>query len=215
LCGIGLLPKIEGRFAIFGGIFTIVLGPRDRLSCARMERLSIRPVSTEDDLESITRLIRAAYAKHAGNNLRYWATHQSVADTARRFGQGCGLVAEMGGTIVGTVTVRPPNPESSVTVFRDPATWTVSQFAVSPDLQGRGIGRRLLRAAAEHAQARGGRVLTLDTAAPALELIEMYQRWGYRVVGECDWRPKTNYLSVVMTCPIAAEPEPLAAESPR
>ena len=44
----------------------------------------------------------------------------------------------------------------------------------------------------------------LDTAAPATDLIDMYVRWGYTVIGECDWRPKTNYLSVVVSRPIAA-----------
>lgn len=39
----------------------------------------------------------------------------------------------------------------------------------------------------------------LDTAQPASTLIAMYESWGYRVVGECDWRPLTNYTSVVMS----------------
>ena len=26
----------------------------------------------------------------------------------------------------------------------------------------------------------------------------MYESWGYQVVGECDWRPLTNYTSVLM-----------------
>jgi hypothetical protein len=45
---------------------------------------------------------------------------------------------------------------------------------------------------------RGARVLALDTAAPATKLIAMYERWGYRIVGAADWRPTTNYESVVM-----------------
>jgi len=40
---------------------------------------------------------------------------------------------------------------------------------------------------------------TCDTAAPAHALIAMYEAWGYKVVGACDWRPDTNYTSVVMS----------------
>ncbi len=40
--------------------------------------------------------------------------------------------------------------------------------------------------------------MALDTAAPALGLISMYKAWGYELAGEHDWRPITNYLSVLM-----------------
>lgn len=40
--------------------------------------------------------------------------------------------------------------------------------------------------------------MALDTAQPATALIAMYESWSYRVVGECDWRPLTNYTSVLM-----------------
>ncbi len=38
----------------------------------------------------------------------------------------------------------------------------------------------------------------MDTAQPAARLILRYEAWGYAVVGTCDWRPGTNYESVVM-----------------
>jgi hypothetical protein len=45
--------------------------------------------------------------------------------------------------------------------------------------------------------------MALDTAQPAQALIDMYVAWGYTPVGTCDWRPRTNYLSVLMQKPIA------------
>jgi hypothetical protein len=36
-------------------------------------------------------------------------------------------------------------------------------------------------------------------------LIALYQRWGYAIVGEVDWRPFTNYASVLMSRPIRTE----------
>ena len=165
----------------------------------------IRALSPTDDMTALTKLIRAAYAERAANNLRYWATHQSVEDTVSRYAMGQGLIAESNGQIVGTLTVRPPQADSQVAAFRQPAAWTLAQFGVLPEFRGRGVGRQLHDAALAHAQANGGRIIALDTAAPAVELIEMYHRWGYRIVGECDWRPHTNYLSVVMAKQIAPD----------
>lgn len=152
----------------------------------------------------LTEIIHAAYAKRAAKNLRYWATHQTVNDTAKRFSSGHGLIAECATKIVGTLTVRPPQANSEVPIYRVPNTWTLGQFAVLPALQGFGIGRQLHAAAVDYALSNGGQIMALDTAAPATELIEMYIRWGYTVVGECDWRPHTNYLSVLMSRSITA-----------
>ena len=164
---------------------------------------TIRPVTPQDDLALLTKVIHAAYAKHSANNLRYWATHQTVEDTAERFSSGQGFVAERDGQVVGTLTVRPPKPDSEVPLYRNSATWTLCQFAVLPAFQGFSIGRRLHDAALEYASFNGGRVVALDTAAPATDLVDLYLRWGYTVVGECDWRLHTNYLSIVMSRPIA------------
>lgn len=149
--------------------------------------LLIRPVTAADDLARLTALIHSAYAPHAQRGLRYWGTHQSVEDTAKRFASGTGLVMLDGNDYVGTATLRPPQPESTVPLYREPAVWSLCQFCISPDAKGRGYARKA-----------GARVMALDTAQPATALIAMYESWGYRVVGECDWRPLTNYTSVLM-----------------
>jgi ribosomal protein S18 acetylase RimI-like enzyme len=173
-----------------------------------MKRMSnepqIRPLSSTDDLGEITRLIHLAYAPHAALGLRYWGTHQSVADTATRFASGQGFVVELAGEYVGTVTVRPPQPESPLKLYRDPHTWSISQFAVSPNLKGTGLGKALHDVALAHARQNGALVMALDTAAPAKALIAMYRAWGYQQVGEHSWQPHTNYVSVVMSRALGA-----------
>jgi GNAT superfamily N-acetyltransferase len=164
----------------------------------------IRPIDSRDDLGRITALIHAAYAPHAARGLRYWATYQSEADTAERFASGSGLVAVDGEDYIGTITVRPPRAESPVVLYRQPTVWTVEQFCVAPAWQGTGLGRALHDEAVAIARRAGASALALDTAAAAHALIAMYERWGYRVVGECDWRPQTNYVSVVMSRDLGA-----------
>lgn len=161
-------------------------------------RVTIRPFHREDDLERITEVIHRGYAVLAINGLRFWGTHQSPADTLERLNKGAGFLAILEGEIVGTITIRPPDPESEVEFYRHATTWIVNQFAVIPEHAGRGIGSALHNYALEHAMQQGATRVALDTANGAEHLIAMYKRWGYAVVGTCDWRPFTNYESVVM-----------------
>ena len=161
-------------------------------------RPAIRSVRADDDLACLTELIHAAYASQAAKGLRFWGTHQSVDDTRKRLASGHGIVAECEGELVGTITVRAPQPDSPVALYRNPTTWTICQFAVAPALKGSGLGKSLHDAAMAHALLHGGATMALDTAAPAEGLIAMYRAWGYEPAGEVDWRPHTNYRSVIM-----------------
>lgn len=160
--------------------------------------LHCRPVEVADNLEALTLLIRSAYAPHAASGLRYWATHQSVEDTAKRLAAGHGFVALQGDSVVATVTLREPESDSKVPLLREPGTWSFGQFAVAPAHKGKGFGRQIHDFAVAFAHAHGCRRMALHTAQPATALIAMYRSWGYVAVGTCDWRPHTNYLSVLM-----------------
>lgn len=170
-------------------------------------KLRVRRVSEADDLYALTELIHAAYESHAASGLRYWATRQSVAETEMRISRGVCFVGEVGGEVVATITLARPNPTSKVELLRDPQTWSFGQFAVAPAFKGRGFGRHLHDAALMEAATLGCKVRALHTAQPAVALINMYRSWGYTQVGTCDWRPHTNYLSVLMSKVLHSDPE--------
>jgi GNAT superfamily N-acetyltransferase len=163
------------------------------------QNLLVRAVRVDEDFAQLTAIIRAAYAPHATQGLRYWGTHQSVDDTQKRLASGIGLIAEVDGKLAGTITLRAPQPNSEVPLYRNAKTWSICQFAVAPAHKGFGVGAALHRRAVELARANGAAVLALDTAAPAAALIAKYAAWGYVKCGECDWRPHTNYLSTLMS----------------
>ncbi len=163
----------------------------------------IRPLEASDDLAALTRLIHAAYAVHAHRGLRYWGTHQSVEDTASRVASGSTFVLASEAELRGTITVRRPQPDSPVPTYREPRVFTLCQFCVAPSLKGQGWGRRLHQHAISYAQSAGAEAVALDTAEPATALIALYKSWGYSVVGACDWRPHTNYPSIVMAMRLA------------
>ena len=160
--------------------------------------MEIRAIDDADDLDAITDLVHAAYSQHAQSGLRYWGTHQTVDDTAKRIRSGTALLMLDEGRYVGIVIVRPPQPASAVPLYRQPNVWSICQFCVSPEFKGKGYGRKLHEKALSFASGAGAEFMALDTAEPAKGLIAMYRSWGYSVVGSCDWRPHTNYESVLM-----------------
>ena len=169
-----------------------------------MFELAIRRVEADDDLVALTKLVHMAYAPHAKSGLRFWGTHQSVADTSNRLLSGQGFLALADGEMVGTITVRSPQENSPVQLFRMPDVWTICQFAVHPKQKGLGVGKAMHEFALHYAGSQRAKRMALDTAAPAASLIRMYKSWGYEECGSCDWRPHTNYLSTLMVRPVNA-----------
>lgn len=60
----------------------------------------------------------------------------------------------------------------------------LGMLTVSPTLQGGGIGRKLLEAADEHARNLGLKKVTMTVISVRKELIEWYERRGYKKTGE-------------------------------
>ncbi len=156
----------------------------------------IRPLDDDDSLAELTGLLNRAYAGLADLGFRYVATWQDVEVTRRRVSRGECLVAEAEGRIVGTLLLE--YPARGAPYYESEGVAKFQQFGLEPEWQHRGIGRKLLERAEARAKERGARELALDTAEGASHLIEMYERWGYRQVGEADWIV-TNYRSVIMS----------------
>jgi len=106
------------------------------------------------------------------------------------------------GEYIGTGLFRRPQPESQVELYRDLSVWSLAQFCIAPEWKGRGYGKALHAHGINLLREMGVSTIALDTAEPAKALIELYKSWGYKLVGTCDWRPMTNYSSVVMSMKI-------------
>jgi uncharacterized damage-inducible protein DinB/GNAT superfamily N-acetyltransferase len=185
-----------------------------------MRRTEIRPLAARDSFDALTRLLHAAYAPLAAAGMNFTAATQTAEATRRRAAEGQCFVAEHGGALVGTVTVCGPYADGeapwadAVPWFRDRDTAHFHQFAVHPQLQGQGLGRRLIATAERWALQHGYRRMALDTALPAEELCALYARLGYAEVGQVQWQDKT-YRSVVMhklldSSPLRAQLQTLA-----
>ncbi len=134
--------------------------------------------------------------------------------TRERAGEGTCVVLELGGRLVGTVTVRPGHRRSASRTYRTEGTWSFGQLAVEPGLQGLGLGDRLLEEVERLARATGATVLACDTAAPARRLVAWYVRRGYREVERVRWDGKT-YESLILAKPLAPPLSRLRSERSR
>ncbi len=156
----------------------------------------VRSFAEGDSAAELTRLLHRAYFDHAAEGRVFFASYQSVQDTAYRLGRGECWLALQAGELVGTVTVAAPYevPEGYPAPAGSGSFW---QLAVDPSHRGTGLGQRLLTLAEERVAALGSAQVVIDTSAEAVDLVGWYRRCGYVPVGSWQWGV-TNYESVVL-----------------
>ena len=158
----------------------------------------VREVNDQDSIPEITALLHRAYARNAAAGLRFNACHQNDERTRLRLSEGAGLVMEREGRLVGTLALCLFENLPYGTFDPSGLVASFGQFAIEPELSRLNLGGLLIRKAEERARAAGATFLALDTAKPASGLVSYYQRQGFEMVGEVDYRPSTNYDSWVL-----------------
>lgn len=199
---------------------TPVLAPASSL-----DAIAVRLIRPDDPIPQITALLHRAYRKQTEMGLRPLAGRQDDATTARRCASGeCYLavmaepppappapatngkpkskaprgVEEGGGQIVGVILFHEIEDAEGPPWFRRRDVDYFSQFAVDPDIQGRGIGSLLLDTAERRARECGSVELGLSMAEPDTDLMGYYLKRGYRLIQHWQW-PYTNYRSAILS----------------
>lgn len=163
-----------------------------------MNDFLIRPLEPNDDLGELTELIHRAYAALGRMGLNFTGVDQSIEVTAERCADGeAWVVIDSEGALIGTATLTFPAVDDYCRYFRDPAQLVLNQVAIHPDVQGQGIGRRLVEHLEARARELGYRSIALDTAEPATHLVDWYRRLGYEPLGYHQWHEK-RYRSIVL-----------------
>jgi len=181
----------------------------------------IRELAPTDSTEALTVMLHRAYAPLLVQGLNYTASAQDSATTARRCALGTCLVAVAYGAldlphhdpslptntspiIIGTLTYHDGSRSHNNAPILRPGMTFFEQFGVEPEWQGHGVGRALLQELDRRAASEGAIELGCDTAEPAVDLIAMYRRWGFRIEGRWQWPGKT-YFSVGLVKQISGE----------
>lgn len=82
------------------------------------------------------------------------------------------LIAELDGRPVGCVALMPDGT----------GAYELSKMAISPELRGRGAGRKLLTAAIDHARELGARSLFLGSSSKLANAVHLYEALGFQHV---------------------------------
>ena len=159
------------------------------------------------DAVPLTELLHEAYAELGARGLNFTAVDQSAQTTLARSLAGQCWVVVRREEIVGSLTMSlPPSrglQELTPAAREDGRAW-LNQVAVSPRLRGRGIAADLWRRGHRWAAAQGATSVGVDTAAPAVHLVQLYTAWGFAQVDTIRW-PDKVYDSVVMTRLLSAD----------
>jgi len=83
------------------------------------------------------------------------------------------LVAELGSTIVGFVTLSPGSHWSGV------AEPSIGELVVAPEAEGQGIGSALVEAVIERARSEGHTRVSVSTGAANARALGLYRRLGF------------------------------------
>ncbi len=138
-----------------------------------LDAIVVRPAERGDAGELLT-LQRACWVQEAlaNDHLGIPALRETLDDVIQWLGQWRTLVMVSAGRIVGSVRAR-----------ADDGVWDIGRIAVAPDLQGRGLGRELLRLIEAQAPPEVA-AYELFTGVRSDRNIRMYRRAGYRPAGE-------------------------------
>lgn len=130
-------------------------------------------LATPSDTADISRVLLAAFSEIRGHYTgeAFDVVTPKPDEIERRFEEGPMWVAELDGEIVGTVSLT-----------TEPEGLYVRSMAVSPRVQGCGIGRRLLDALHAEAEGRGVERIFLYTLPFQQGARAMYEKYGYKWV---------------------------------
>ena len=117
------------------------------------------------------------------------------AQTLRRFGfdGDCTVLVAVDDAddgILGTVTLEPYDQASELA--RDDTEADIRAFAVAPQAQGKGVGRKLLLAVIERAEKQGLRRLRLCTQPAMAAAGHLYADAGFSRTPDLDFSPAAN-----------------------
>lgn len=152
------------------------------------------------DRAAIEAVTLAAYEQYAATlGPRLWVVYrQNILGTLAEPAPAAQIVAEQGGTLVGSVLLYPGGavigePGSSRTLA---LAWPeVRLLAVAPAARGAGVGRLLMEACIGRARGAGAQAITLHTTDMMSTAMRLYERMGFARVPDLDFTPAPSVVA--------------------
>ena len=112
---------------------------------------------------------------------------KALADVERRASAGSLLVAELDGAVVGAVLFVLPDSDYAELSHEGEAEFRM--LAVSPLVQGRGVGEALVRACLDRARENGCKSVVISVHSISQAAQRLYDRLGFVREPGLDWTP--------------------------
>jgi ribosomal protein S18 acetylase RimI-like enzyme len=140
--------------------------------------------ATIDDAAELAALVNSCY--RGDSSRKGWTTEADLLDGTRTdTAEVETLITAHGSAFL--LCVSNGEVIGSVHLQQDGSSCHLGMLVVRPDLQGSGIGRRLMQAGEEFARGELGAVkMTMHVITMRRELLAYYQRRGYRRTGEIE-----------------------------
>jgi ribosomal protein S18 acetylase RimI-like enzyme len=146
-----------------------------------------------DDRHAIVNVTLAAYQEYA-TQVPFWdAYRKNILSTIANPHPATQLVADLDGTIVGTVLLYPAPPPGA-TIAPGQGRWPeVRLLAVAPSARGKGIALALMQDCVARARAAKADALTLHTMPAMQSALRLYTRMGFQPAPELNFQPAPNF----------------------
>lgn len=140
-------------------------------------------LATAADAAAITALLNSAY--RGEHSKKGWTTEAHlIAGNQRSDEADVTATIRKDGSVFLKYTDADNNLTGCVNLQQHGPKIYLGMFSVAPELQGAGVGKQLLLAAEEYALQNGIHIIYMSVISVRTELINWYQRHGYKDTGE-------------------------------
>lgn len=154
--------------------------------------------SDEKSVRKLADFLDICYRARAKKGLNYLPDGQDEEITRRRIEGGKVWVCETGRQIIGAFTIAPPEKTGGSWWYRKSGVAEVSQIAVHPAFQMRGLFSLLVDAAGQRALEMGSLELAGSVPTQRKRLIKAYMNRGFRIV-DYKWKKNSRFGSVILS----------------
>jgi ribosomal protein S18 acetylase RimI-like enzyme len=139
-------------------------------------------IAAKEDIAPIEKLVNSAY--RGDSSRKGWTTEADLLDGIRTNKDVLSGMINRGDSIVLKCNNAKSQLVGCVYLQKKEDKLYLGMLTVAPDIQAQGIGKKLLQAAEEYAQTQQCTAITITVISLRQELINWYERRGYKATGE-------------------------------
>jgi len=143
---------------------------------------------TKEDIPGLNRLVNSAYRGESSK--KGWTTEADLLDGIRTDPEALEDMMEQPGAVILKCSDSEHRLFGCVFLRKTENKLYLGMLTVSPERQGAGIGKMLLKASEAHARQHDCKYIVMSVISLRRELIDWYERNGYQATGETAPFPK-------------------------